>query len=70
MAKALLRQFCNSNCIHLCPHVTLSSSSNVNIVEWLVAMPVVEVFFGSALLSPFPLSEREEIALSKGMLFM
>ena len=42
----------------------------MNIVEWLVDMPVVQVFFGSALLSPFPLSEREEIALSKGMLFM
>ena len=31
MAKALLRQFCNSNCIHLCEHITLSSSSSVNI---------------------------------------
>jgi len=31
MAKALLRQFCNSNCTHLCEHITLSSSSNVNI---------------------------------------
>jgi len=23
--KALLRLFCHSNCIHLCPHITLSS---------------------------------------------
>jgi len=33
--------FCKSNCIHLCSHVTLSSTSNVNIVEWLVSMPAV-----------------------------
>jgi len=49
MAKALLRQFCNSNCIHLCEHITLSSSSNVNIVEWLVSIPAVQVFVDGAL---------------------
>ena len=43
MAKALLRLFCNLNCIHLCPHITLSSESNVNIVEWLVSMPAVHI---------------------------
>ena len=41
--------FCNSNCIHLCPHITLSSSSNANIVEWLVSMPAVRLFVGSVL---------------------
>jgi len=38
MAKALLGQFCNSNCIYLCPHSTSSSSSNLNIVVWLVRL--------------------------------
>ena len=49
MAKALLRQFCNSNCIHVCEYITLSSSSNVNIVAWLVSIPAVPVFVDSAL---------------------
>ena len=31
-AKTLLELFCNSNCIHLSSHITLNSSSNVNIV--------------------------------------
>jgi len=35
-AKTLLGLFCNSNCIHRCLHITLSFSSNVNIIEWLV----------------------------------
>jgi len=48
MAKALQRQFCNSNCIHLCPHITLNSTSNVNTVEWLVSIPAVQVFVDSA----------------------
>ena len=34
-AKTLLGLFCSSNCIHFCSHITLSSSSNVNIVEWI-----------------------------------
>jgi len=34
---------------HLCSHIRLSSSSNVNIVEWLVSMPAVRLFVGSAL---------------------
>jgi len=51
--KDLLTLFCHSNCIHLCPHVTLSSSSNVNTVEWLVSIPVVRVFVGSALTVSF-----------------
>jgi len=29
-----------SNCIHFCSHITWSSNSNMNIVEWLVSMPV------------------------------
>ena len=49
MTKALLRQFCNSNCIHVCEYITLSSSSNVNIVAWLVSIPAVPVFVDSAL---------------------
>jgi len=48
-AKTLLGLFCNSNCIHLCLHITLSFSSNVNIVGWLVSMPAVRLFVGSAL---------------------
>jgi len=44
MAKALLRLFWNLNCIHLCPHLTLSSCSSVNIVELLVSMPAVRVY--------------------------
>ena len=48
-AKTLLGLFCNSNCIHLCSHITLSLSSNVNIVERLVSMPAVRLFVGSAL---------------------
>ena len=47
-AKAVLGLVCNSNCIHLCSHITLSSSSKVNIVEWLVSMPAVRLFIGSA----------------------
>ena len=59
MAKVLLRLFCNSNCIHLCPHITLSSSSNVNTVEWLVSIPVVRVFIGSALTISYGLAWRD-----------
>jgi len=57
-AKTLLELFCNSNCIHLSSHVTLSSSSNANIVEWLVSMPVVRLFVGSALTISFGLACR------------
>ena len=35
-AKTLLGLFCNSNCIHLCSRITLSFSSNLNIVKWLM----------------------------------
>jgi len=52
-AKTLLGLFCNSNCIHLCSHVTLSFSGNVYIVEWLVSMPAVRLFVGSALTISF-----------------
>ena len=38
MAKALQGLFCISNCIHLCPHITIISFSNVNTVEWLVCV--------------------------------
>jgi len=38
-AKTLLGLFCNSNTfVHLCSHITLSSSGNVNIVQWLVLL--------------------------------
>jgi len=30
-----------SNCIHFCSRNTLSSSRNVNVVEWLGPMPAV-----------------------------
>jgi len=49
MAKAPLGLFCNSNCFHLCPHIRLNSSSNVNIVEWLVSTTAVRAFVGSDL---------------------
>jgi len=52
-AKTLLGLFCNSNCIHFCLHITLSSSSNVNIVEWLVSISAVRLFVGSALTISF-----------------
>jgi len=59
-AKTLLGVglFCNSNCIHLRSHTTLSSSSNVNIVEWLESMPAVQLFVGSALTVSFGLACR------------
>jgi len=44
--------------LHLSSHVTLSSSSNVNIVEWLVPMPAVRVLVGSALIISFGLPCR------------
>jgi len=59
VAKDLLRLFCNSNCIHLCSHTTLSSSSNVNIVERLVSMPDVRVFVGYALTTSFDLAATD-----------
>jgi len=53
-AKTLLGLFCNSNCIHLCSHIMLSSSSsNVNIVERSVSMPAVRLFLGSTLTISF-----------------
>jgi len=36
--------------------ITLSSSSNVTIVEWQVSTPVVQVFVGSALANSFGLA--------------
>jgi len=36
----------------------LNSSSNVNIVEWLVSMPTVRLFIGSALTISFGLACR------------
>ena len=61
MAKALLGLFCNSNCFSLCPHTCtrLNSSSNVNIVEWLVSVTAVRVFVGSALTLHFGLASRD-----------
>ena len=57
-AKTLLGIFCNSNCIHLCSPTTFSKSSsdNVKIVEWLVFMPGVRLFVGSALTISFGLA--------------
>jgi len=51
--------FFNSNCIHLYSHITLTSSSNVNIVEWLVSMPAVRSFSGSALTISFGIACTE-----------
>jgi len=51
-AKTLLGLFCSSYTI---VHVRLSSSSDVNIVEWLVSMPAVGLFVGSALTISFGL---------------
>jgi len=47
-AKTLPGLFCNWNCIHFCSHI-MTSSSNVNKVEWYGPMPAVWVFVGSAL---------------------
>jgi len=58
MQKTLLRLICNSNYIHLCSHITLSFSSNVNIVEWLVPMLAVRLFVGSAITISFGLACR------------
>ena len=41
------------------PFSTLNSSSNVNIVEWLVSMTAVWVFVGSALTLSFGLANRD-----------
>jgi len=59
MAKALLGIFCRSNCFHLCPHTRLNSSSNVSIVEWLVSLPAVRLFVGSALTLSIGLASRD-----------
>jgi len=58
-AKTLLGLFCNSNCIHICSHMRLSSSSNVKIVEWLVSMSTARLFVGSALTISFGLACRD-----------
>ena len=57
-AKPLLGLICNSNYILHCSHMTVSSSRNVNIVEWLVSMPAVRLFFGCALTTSFGLACR------------
>ena len=57
-AKTLPGLFCNSNCIHRCSHTTLSFSSNVNVVEWLVSMPFVRLFVDSVLTISFGLACR------------
>jgi len=57
-AKTLLGLFCNLNCCHLCSHVTLGSSSNVNTIELLVSMPAVRLFVGSTLTISFGLACR------------
>jgi len=40
-------------------HITLRSSSNVNIVEWLMSFPAVRLFVGSALTIFFGLGCRD-----------
>ena len=47
-----------ANCIHCCSHITLSFSSNVNIVECLVSVPAVRLFIGSVLTISFGLACR------------
>jgi len=68
-AKSLLGLFCNSNCMHLCSHIMLSSSRNVNILQWLVSMPVVRLFVGSALTISFGLGFRLEVTCAFNVLF-
>ena len=58
MQKRWWDYFAIPKCIHLCSHITLSSSSNVNIVEWLVSMPAVRLFVGFALAILFGLACR------------
>ena len=60
-AKTLLELFCNSNCIYICSHMTLSSSSNVNIVQRLGPMPAVGVFSSSDLTLCFGLAGKDHI---------
>jgi len=48
-----------ANCIHCCLHITLSFSSNVNIVECLVSMLAVRLFVGSVLTISFGLACRD-----------
>ena len=57
-AETLLGLFSNSNCMHLCSHLTFSSNRNVNIVEWLVFMSAVRLFVSSALTISFGLACR------------
>jgi len=59
MAEALLGLFCNFSCFHLCPHITLNSSSKLNILEWSVYMTAVQVFVGSALTLSFGVASRD-----------
>ena len=60
MAIALPGLFCYSNCISLCPHITLSSYySEVNVVECLMSMPAVREFSGSN--ATFPLAQLVEM---------
>jgi len=68
MTKALLRQFCSSNCVHLCAHITLSSISKVNIAEWLASVPAEQKFVDCALTTC--LAQLEEITPLMGMNFM
>jgi len=42
----------------LCSHITLNSSSNVNVVERLVSMPAVRFFVSSVLTISFGLACR------------
>ena len=72
-ARTQLGLFRNSNCIHLCSYITLSSRSYVNIAESLGSMPAVRLFVGSALTISFGLACRgypfDRSAFNVGLLF-
>jgi len=67
-AKTLLGLFCNSNCIHLCSHITLSSSSNVNLLSGSCLSLLCDCSL--VLLSPLPLAQLVEVAPLIGVLLM
>jgi len=51
--KRFAETICKWNCIDLCAYITLSCTSNANIVEWLVSIPAVQVFVDSPLIIYF-----------------
>jgi len=57
--KTLLELVSKRGYFHLCSQITLSSSCNVNIVEWLVSMLAVRLLVGSDLTISIGLACRE-----------